>query len=71
MIMKKQIISFTLGLALVGAALSASAQSFYPTIDTNSYNSVGGPAQPYYSINVGNTYDAITATFTTLEHLHK
>jgi hypothetical protein len=63
--MKKQILRFTLGFALFGAVITASAQSFYPVIDTNSY--VSGPT--YDSINVGNTYDnGITATFTTLNN---
>jgi hypothetical protein len=63
--MKNKILGFTLGLALLGAALSASAQSFYPLIDTNSY--VSGPT--YYSINIGNTYaNGLTATFTTLNN---
>jgi len=63
--MKTKLLKFTLGLALFGTVITASAQSFYPAIDTNSY--VSGPT--YSSINVGNTYaNGVTATFTTLNN---
>jgi hypothetical protein len=40
MIMKHQILGFTLGLSLFGTVISA--QSFYPIIDTNTYTPAGG-----------------------------
>jgi hypothetical protein len=63
--MKTKLLKLVCSLLLLGDAAPALSQSFYPSIDTNSYVS----ATTYYSINVGNTYDnGITATFTTLDN---
>jgi hypothetical protein len=57
--MKKHIAITFLGFACLGATATASAQSFYPLVDTSLYS--GGS---YSSLTIGNAENDITAVFT-------
>jgi len=57
--MKKHIASSIVGLACLGAVITAPAQSFYPLVDTNLY-----PQGAYSSLTIGNAENGITGLFT-------